>query len=128
MVGEITIREFKADDAVAVRELFIAVNRMLSPPAMREAFEAYIDRSLREEINRVAEYYGGCGGSFWVATQDGVIVGMFGLEPSDNSSFELRRMYVDPAVRRCGIGRMMLQFAEEESRKCRKTNTNRQGS
>jgi GNAT superfamily N-acetyltransferase len=120
VIEKIAIREFKTDDAVPVRELFIAVNRTLSPPTMREAFEAYITRSLSEEIDRIGEYYGRCGGSFWVAARDGVIVGMFGLEPTDNRSFELRRMYVDPSVRRCGIGRMMLQFAEEESRRLRK--------
>jgi GNAT superfamily N-acetyltransferase len=30
---------------------------------------------------------------------------------------ELRRMYVDPAVRRTGIGRRMLGFAEDECRR-----------
>lgn len=37
-----TIRPFQDDDASQVRELFVAVNRLLSPPAMRDAFEAYI--------------------------------------------------------------------------------------
>ena len=30
---------------------------------------------------------------------------------------ELRRMYVEPDVRRLGVGRKMLQFAEEECRR-----------
>ena len=39
---EITIRPFAERDASEVRELFIAVNQLLSPPDLREAFEAYI--------------------------------------------------------------------------------------
>jgi putative acetyltransferase len=35
---------------------------------------------------------------------------------------ELRRMYVDPSVRRSGIARLMLRFAEAE---CRRLNVRR---
>jgi GNAT superfamily N-acetyltransferase len=113
----ITIRPFEEQDASRVRELFITVNRLLSPPDMREAFEAYIARSLAEEIDRVAAYYRERGGGFWVATCDGPIVGMFGLELAGPGSFELRRMYVDPAARRSGIASEMLHFAECECRR-----------
>src|SRR5215469_15663416 len=47
----VRIRPFGAADAREVRELFIAVNRLLAPPDRREAFEAYIARaSLRRWI------------------------------------------------------------------------------
>lgn len=36
----IMIREFSEGDAFQVRELFIATNRLLSPPELCEAFEA----------------------------------------------------------------------------------------
>jgi hypothetical protein len=55
--AEITIRPFADSDAPPVRELFIATNRLLSPPDLRDAFEAYIERSLAEEIDRIAAYY-----------------------------------------------------------------------
>jgi putative acetyltransferase len=42
---------------------------------------------------------------------------MFGLERVGNSAMELRRMYVDPAARRAGIARQLLQFAEDECRR-----------
>jgi len=42
----IEIRPFADDDAPQVRELFIATNRLLSPPDLRDAFEAYIERAL----------------------------------------------------------------------------------
>jgi GNAT superfamily N-acetyltransferase len=113
----VSIRPFRQEDASHVRELFVIVNRLLSPPPMREAFEAYIARSLTEEMDRVAAYYGERGGGFWVALQDEKIVGMFGLEPAATDAMELRRMYVDPSTRRSGIARLMLQFAEAECRR-----------
>jgi len=121
--AEVTIRPFQEeDDASEVRELFIIVNRLLSPPYMRDAFEAYIARSLTEEMDRVAAYYGERGGGFWVALREEKVVGMFGLEPAAPDAMELRRMYVDPSARRSGIGRLMLRFAEAE---CRRFNMRR---
>ena len=42
---------------------------------------------------------------------------MFGLEPSGDDAMELRRMYVDPDLRRRGVARKMLDFAEQECRR-----------
>jgi GNAT superfamily N-acetyltransferase len=114
--AEIEIRPFAEDDARQVRALFILVNRLLSPPELRDAFEAYIERALIEEIDRIAAYYGEHNGEFWVAIQDDRVVGTFGLERSGPNIMELRRMYVAPAARRHGIARRMLRFAEEECR------------
>ena len=46
-----------------------------------------------------------------------LIVGTFGLERAERQAMELRRMYVDPAARRAGIARQLLQFAQEEYRR-----------
>ena len=100
MVFAINIRPFDIDDATHVRELFVRVNRLLAPPHMQRAFEDYIAASLTEEVDRIAEYYGKKGGGFWVAVEGEKIVGMFGLEPASAETMELRRMYVDPDVRR----------------------------
>jgi GNAT superfamily N-acetyltransferase len=100
-----------------VRALFIAVNRLLATPDLRDAFEAYITRSLTEEIDWINVYYGAREGGFWVAHSGDLIVGTFGLERAEGQAMELRRMYVHPAARRVGIARQMLQFAEEECRR-----------
>jgi GNAT superfamily N-acetyltransferase len=118
----IKIRDFFPDDAVAVRELFIRVNRLMAPSDMTGAFELYIARSLIEEIDRLADYYGERNGGFWVAVDGQKVVGMFGLEAVGEAAMELRRMYVDPDLRRRGIGKRMLHFAEQE---CRKRNRSR---
>ena len=114
---EIEIRPFADDDAPQVRELFIATNRLLSPPDLRDAFEAYIERALGEEIDRITDYYREHDGGFWVAIQNDGLVGTFGLERAAPDAMELRRMYVDAAARRNEIGRRMLQYAEDECRR-----------
>ena len=99
MATEIVIRPFSERDAVQVRELFITINRLLAPPHLRDVFEAYIERSLVEEIDRIPAYYTEHVGSFWVAVKDDKVVGMFGLEGTSDGAKELRRMYVDPPAR-----------------------------
>lgn len=110
------IRLFEEKDASQVREMFITVNKLLSPVDMRAAFDAYISRSLTEEVDRITLYYGERKGAFWVAVRGQRVVGMFGLEPASLDSLELRRMYVDPSTRRMGIAQSMLDFAENECR------------
>jgi GNAT superfamily N-acetyltransferase len=111
------IRPFQDADSASVRALFIRVNRLLAPPHMRDAFEAYIARSLSEEIDRITPYYAERNGGFWVAIRDNEILGMFGLEATGPAILELRRMYVAPSARRTGIARAMLQLAENECRR-----------
>ena len=118
MADALTIRRFANTDAPAVRDLFIRVNRLLAPPQMKDAFETYIASSISEEIGRIAEYYAARRGSFWVAEDRDRLAGMFGLETAEpGDAMELRRMYVEPELRRQGIARTMLAFAENECRR-----------
>jgi len=113
MADGLAIRRFAASDHDAVRELFVKVNRELAPASLRHQFADYIALALREEIDRIEDYYDLSKKSgFWVTTDSGRLVGMFGLECIDDSTVELRRMYVDPVVRRRGIARRMLDYAE----------------
>jgi putative acetyltransferase len=102
--------------ATRVKALFVEVNRRLAPPHMAGAFEDYIARSISEEICRIPDYYKERFGTFWVATSNDTIVGMFGLELVPPDDYELRRMYVDPTRRRQGIASTMLTCAETECR------------
>jgi ribosomal protein S18 acetylase RimI-like enzyme len=110
------IRRYAESDHAAVRALFIAVNRALAPPDLRDAFEGYITRSLEEEIDRLSEYYAGKQGAFFVAHEGETLAGMFGLEGLGTQAAELRRMYVDASFRKRGLARMMLDHAEEMCR------------
>jgi GNAT superfamily N-acetyltransferase len=116
MGSSVSIRPFAAHDAAQVRDLFVRVTRSLSPPHMMEAFDGYVAIALRQEVDRIADYYGEKRGGFWVAVEGTQVLGMFGLESSNEDAMELRRMFVDPAARRRGIARMMLRFAEDECR------------
>ncbi|MDJ0896620.1 MAG: GNAT family N-acetyltransferase [Alphaproteobacteria bacterium] len=114
--GTLAIRPYADGDADDVRALFVRTNRLLAPAGHEERFEDYIRQSIRDEIGRIPEYYDSHGGSFWVATCDDALAGMFGLERMDVGIMELRRMYVAPERRRRGIAREMLSFAEAHCR------------
>jgi GNAT superfamily N-acetyltransferase len=116
MDQSIVVRPFEERDAAEVQALFTQVNRLLAPAHMKDAFEDYIELSLKEEIGKISTYYGQKKGSFWVAVLETRTVGMFGLEPSAVNAMELRRMYVAPGWRRRGIAQVMLQFAEDYCR------------
>jgi putative acetyltransferase len=108
------IRPFERGDAAAVEDLFVRVNRELAPPHLRDDFEQYIALSIREEIGRIGDYYDPAKGrSFWVAVDGENLLGNFGLERSGSATFELRRMYVEPSLRRRGLARTMLAHAEQ---------------
>ena len=113
------IRRYADADHAAVRALFVAVNRELAPPDMREAFESYITRSLEEEIDRLSDYYSGRQGAFFVAREGETLAGMFGLEGLGTQAAELRRMYVAASFRKRGLARMMLDHAEHICREAR---------
>jgi len=115
-----TIRRYVESDQAAVCALFIAVNRELATPALREAFESYLAVSLRNEIERLTEYYAEKQGAFFVAYEGARLAGMFGLEGLGSAAAELRRMYVDAAFRNRGLARTMLRRAE---RICREAGT-----
>jgi GNAT superfamily N-acetyltransferase len=112
-----TIRPYADADRAAICGLFVRVNREFAAPHLKDAFEVYIARSLAEEIERIPAYYGERRGSFWIATENAEIVGMFGLERTDSTTAELRRMYVDARARRHGLARAMLAFAEDVARR-----------
>ena len=118
MVANILIRPYRDEDHEAVRDLFIRVNRELAPAGLRDRFEAYIELALREEIDRIGDYYAAArGSSFSVAVDGGALVANYGLEASGDGIFELRRMYVDPAHRRRGLGALLLAHAEDTCRR-----------
>ena len=108
----IDFRPYTPADHDAVRSLFIAVNRSLATPAMKDAFEHYIQHALVEEIDRLEDYYVERDGCFVIATRGRELAGMFGLERVAPDAMELRRNYVAPTMRRLGIGRTMLRHAE----------------
>jgi len=94
----------------------------LAPPTLAADFQSYIERAIQEELGKVEEYYFGREGQgFWV-TQEGEmpdrVLGMVGVERHADDAGELRRMAVEKAHRRKGIGRELLATAEAFCRDC----------
>jgi GNAT superfamily N-acetyltransferase len=110
------IRQYCEADHGAVRDLFIRVNQELAPPDLRDAFERYIERSLAEEIDQLADYYASKNGAFFVAYDGNALAGMFGLEGLGTPTAELRRMYVEAKHRGSGLAQLMLAHAEQTCR------------
>jgi hypothetical protein len=104
----LVIRPFTPSDQDRVTEIFIDWNRHLATPETADAFEAYIRRSIDDEIGRIPDYYQAHPKSgFWVAETDaktggGVVAGMVGIERLSDDEAEVRRMYVDSGWRRPG--------------------------
>lgn len=100
----VQIREIAADDPVAVR-LVDAMGEELTKrygdgglsPASPEQFRAP--------------------GTFLVAELHGTPVGCAGLRPGEGGA-EVKRMYVDPAVRGQGVARALLRALVEHARAC----------
>lgn len=107
------IRLYGPPDRAAVIALFGAFMQELTPPRLQREFSDYVEKAIRDELGRIDDYYlGREGQGFWVADEDGVI-GMAGVERHAGDTAELRRMAVDTAHRRHGIGRALLAAAED---------------
>jgi ribosomal protein S18 acetylase RimI-like enzyme len=55
------------------------------------------------------------GGEFLVAEQDGHLVGMGGIRPSEQQRAEVLRVRVHPAARRRGVGRALMAALEQRA-------------
>jgi ribosomal protein S18 acetylase RimI-like enzyme len=108
----VNIRRYRPSDQRAVIRLFREFMSELTPPELGEAFQAYVEHAIAEELGRIDEYYlRRHDQGFWVADAGGV-VGMVGIEHRDDQAAELRRMAVEKAQRRKGIARELLAAAE----------------
>ena len=107
-----SIRRYRASDHAAVIALFRGFMQELTPPHLAAQFEAYVETAIREELGRIEDYYlASPDQAFWVA-EDNAVLGMVGIERHAADVGEVRRMAVDRAHRRRGIGRQLLATAE----------------
>ena len=95
-------------------------------PGDRDAAAAVIRQVLGEyglpwepegadgDVIAVERCYQQCGGEFWVVERDGSIVGTGAYYPipRSNCAVEIRKMYLLPAARGCGLGRYLLTCLE----------------
>jgi ribosomal protein S18 acetylase RimI-like enzyme len=98
------IRRARAGDAAAAAEITSA------------AYRPYIERIGREPAPMGADFDSLIGaGAVWVATEDGRVVGVLVLELRDTALL-LESVAVDPAHQGHGIGRSLIDHAEQVAR------------
>jgi putative acetyltransferase len=69
------------------------------------------------DLKDIESSYFGRGGTFFVLeTEDGSIIGAYGLYPIDEHTCELRKMYLHKAHRGKGLGKFLLEDAIAKAR------------
>ena len=115
----LTVRQFRAEDADAVRDLFAHAQDDVAESyshtaADREGFHEYIDGALNHDLAHVERsYLQRPGSNFWIAEMDGQTVGCIGAYRRDDEEAEIRRLAVDRSARRRGVASKLLDQAEE---------------
>ena len=69
------------------------------------------------DIKDIQSSYFGRGGTFFVLeTEDGSIIGVYGLYPVEKQTCELRKMYLHKTQRGKGLGKLLLEDALSKAR------------
>lgn len=68
------------------------------------------------ELQALASYYAGKGGTLWAAEADGHVVGMIAVVPHDGGAWEICRLYVLAPWRGVGLAHRLLDRAEAHAR------------
>jgi putative acetyltransferase len=57
------------------------------------------------------------GGRFWVVESGGEIVGSIGILPVSGNVWEIKKLYVVKGARRGGLGKRLVELAQDEARR-----------
>jgi putative acetyltransferase len=106
-MSDVRLREVSPRD---VPEVVLLVTRVLAEFGL----EFGVGSTTDGEVTRLPASC--AGGGFWIAEDDSGLLGTCGLFPRDATTFELRKMYVDPRARGRGIGRRLLERALDAAR------------
>ena len=110
----VNIRTFHPDDLVQVHTLFVS-GLMEFASGVEHHVRSYVDDSLQRDLADIpGNYLSHPRGNFWVVVSGGLVVGMVGIQPTEQpEEAELRRMSVSSSVRRQGIGTRLLKTTED---------------
>jgi GNAT superfamily N-acetyltransferase len=99
------LRRFAEKDSAGVRDLILSILSKEYP----------FDRSAYSDsdLNRISDTYGGPADTFFVAEDDGRIVGTVGVKKETDEDALMRRLFVDVKSRRRGYGSMLADKAIE---------------
>jgi GNAT superfamily N-acetyltransferase len=71
---------------------------------------------VEADLASVPEHYRGPRAGFWVAEDEGAIVGTVAIRPKQEGTCELKRLYVRADCRGTGLGQRLYRHAEEFAR------------
>lgn len=106
---------FRAMTAVEVRRAVVP-GELSCVRALFDEYAASLDIDLSfqgfaEEVASLPGRYASPAGGLWLAWLDGEVAGCIGLRPLDGPVGELKRLYVRPAHRASGLGRLLVEAA-----------------
>jgi putative acetyltransferase len=104
VIPGVHIREYKLSDTEPVLALITSV-------LTEYGFSPDIG-GLHHDLELAGQRYLRNRADFWVAELDGALVGTVAVRPKDEVTSELKRLYVNPAVRGHGIGQLLYTQAE----------------
>ena len=108
-----SIRPFAAADAESVVDLVLTIQR--------EEFGVPITADEQPDLLNVSAYYQRAQGNFWVASDNGRIVGTIGLLDVGDAYGVLRKMFVAAGHRGTGVAAELLQTCLSWARMARMT-------
>jgi ribosomal protein S18 acetylase RimI-like enzyme len=91
-----------------VRDLFLEYQAWLGVDLCFQGFE--------EELATLPGTYVPPAGGLWLARVDGDIAGVVGIRPIEPKVAEMKRLWVRPAYRGCGLGRRLAEHAVAAAR------------
>ncbi len=102
------IREFVHDDVAGVARLVVST-------LAEFGFSSQVG-GVEGDLSSVHEHYRGPRAGFWVAEDEGAIVGSVAVRPKSEGTCELKRLYVRADCRGTGLGQRLYQHAEAFAR------------
>ncbi len=81
-----------------------------------DAYEIYVNRSeIDEDLSDIEKYYFNNNGWFEILEDENQLLGSYGIYKIDNTTCELRKMYLSENLRGKGFGKQMMNKAIQKA-------------